>query len=240
MCQPISRIDQRGRDSPVSELDLIIDGLLPKQGRQTPVQAARGRNLSKSDIAAIRKVPTGSLETQTGTLAKIRDTHHGLARLVAAGRRNEEIGAITGYSPSYISQLKSDPAFKNLVEYYREVVTEEYKAVEVSLHDRLSAVSMVAAEELLDRVTTKPEDFTNNELNELIRTTADRTGFGPQSRTTNVNVNVDLATRLGRARERAQIGADLELRALPQGGPNVATQETTIDISQSIDLAREA
>lgn len=158
------------------------------------------RELEPADISRLVR---GSLRTKPQVVKKIRHTHHNLARLIASGVRHEEISQITGYSPAYISSLSSsDPAFKNLIGYYQSMISEESREVQVSLNERLIATSMLAAEELQERLTESPEEFSVNELNDILKTTADRTGFGPQTKNTNVNVNVDLAARLESARRR--------------------------------------
>jgi hypothetical protein len=188
----------------MSDLGIILDQLIGDQPgpRKKPLQSHKVRDLGPSDLDKLNSAGRGDLGQEIASVTKIKQTHHALARLVAEGRRNEEISQIMGYSPSYISSLKNDPAFKNLVDYYSGMVDGVYENVQVSLHERLTSISMVAAEELLDRVTTEPEKFTNEELDKLIKTTADRTGFGPKA--TQVNVNVNLAQRLEAGRRRVE------------------------------------
>ena len=52
------------------------------------------------------------------SLKHIRHNHHQMARLMALGVPQEEISLITGYSPTYISRIKTDPTFEDLVSYY--------------------------------------------------------------------------------------------------------------------------
>jgi hypothetical protein len=161
--------------------------------------ASRVRDLTKEDIGKLWALRENDLQegyTQSTSVLKIRETHHALARLVADGRKIVEIAAITGYAPTYINMLKSDPAFKNLVDHYKEAISEVY----VTVHERMASLSMLAAEELQERLTEAPEEFSRRELLEVVEKTADRTGFGP--RTTQVNVNLDLADRLQKARSR--------------------------------------
>jgi hypothetical protein len=175
----------------------------PARGRKKMVlNATKTRDLTEADVGALWDVPEGGLESESNPVLKIRNTHHALARLLAEGRKQVEVSAITGYSPSYISTIQHDPAFKNLVSYYQGQVEEQF----TSVHERLAALSMLSAEELQARLTENPEEFTIRELNDLLTLAADRTGFGPQSRNVNVNVNVDFASRLESARRRAGIG----------------------------------
>lgn len=180
----------------------------PARGRKpAQLNAVKKRDLTRADIDALWDLPEGGLGAETNPVLKIRNTHHALARLLAEGRKQVEVSAITGYSPSYISTIQNDPAFKNLIAYYKGQVEEQF----TSVHERLAALSMLSAEELQERLATDPDSFTNRELNELLELTADRTGFGPQSRNVNVNVNVDFASRLENARRRAGLGGDSRL-----------------------------
>lgn len=187
-------------------IDLNIESILGPLPKRKP-EGALKRELTSVDIDLAQSAQGVDLGTEVSVVKRIRHTHHALAQLVAAGRRNEEIGAIMGYSPSYISSLKSDPAFKSLIAFYKHQADEEFRAAQISLHDRLASISMVATEELLDRVTDAPEKFSNDQLMDLTKLSADRTGYGPQSRNTNVNLNVNLADRLESARNRARLGA---------------------------------
>src|SRR6266481_3826630 len=56
----------------------------------------------------------------------MRETHHRLARMVAAGFRTEEILRLTGFSSTRLLQLRHDPAFQELVAAYKDKVDEAY------------------------------------------------------------------------------------------------------------------
>lgn len=157
------------------------------------VLAVKVRDLVESDLQSARG---RSVNSQTPSIARIRDSHHSLARLIADGVKDVDISAITGYSPSRISILKNDPAFSNLVEHYRRNRSEAFATV----HERFVSLSKDAAEELQARLDEKPESFDNEELMELTKLAADRTGFGPKN--VNLNLNVDLGSRLEAARKR--------------------------------------
>lgn len=188
----------------------------PARGRKAKTHSViQKRDLTEADIGALWDVPEGGLKSETNQVLKIRNTHHALARLLAEGRKQVEVSSITGYSPSYISSIQNDPAFKNLIAYYKSQVEETF----VSVHERLAALSMLSAEELQARLTENPDEFSVRELNELLSLTADRTGFGPQSRNVNLNVNVDLAARLEKARVRSGLG---DSSSVPQGSPEVS------------------
>jgi len=53
-------------------------------------------------------------------LEHMRYSHHGVARMLAAGLRPLEVCRKTGYSPSTISVLQEAPAFKDLISHYQK------------------------------------------------------------------------------------------------------------------------
>lgn len=130
--------------------------------------------------------------------------HHNLAKCIAQGMTDFEAVAHTGYDRAYVSTLKSDPTFKELVLFYKVKKDEEY----VDFHKRLATLGVDVVDELHTRLETQPEDFSNGQLLEMTKVMADRTGFGPSS-TSNVKVQVDMGKTLRAARERiTRLAAD--------------------------------
>ena len=156
------------------------------------------RELTPSDLALLAEGGRGSASQK---IKKLRDSHHALARALAGGMSNPEASLATGYDLGYISILKSDPTFQELVAFYRANLDIAMS----SLHDKLSTISKVAADELRDRLEEKPDEIGTTHLIEIVKMGADRTGHGPKS--TQVNINVDLAERLSAARKRASESA---------------------------------
>lgn len=154
------------------------------------------RELQGSDLALL-SVEKGSTAKP---IKRISDRHHALARNLASGMGEGEAAIICGLSISHVSILKADPTFKELLEFYRADVTKEY----LGLHERLANVAGTALDELQSRLEEEPEKLTVGQLLAVTQMGADRTGFGPQSSQTNVNVNVDMASRLQAARERVR------------------------------------
>jgi hypothetical protein len=137
--------------------------------------------------------------SKTPPIKRLRDRHHSAARLLASGKTPGQVAAITGYDVSRVSILQSDPAFKELLEFYRENVNHEYLA----LHEQLAGVSADFVTILRERIEEDPSKFTVGQIFEGIKLGADRTGHGP-SATQTVNVNVNLASRLEEARKRVK------------------------------------
>lgn len=128
-------------------------------------------------------------------LKQIRHSHHQLARLLAEGVAQEEAGLITGYSPAYISVMKTDEAFKGLVDYY--ATQREIKFVDVV--DRMRSLGLSTLDELQSRLETEPEEWTRRELMEmaelmLVKPAAARTPLVQNNAIAPVSVNVRFVT----------------------------------------------
>ncbi len=164
-----------------------------------PVEAAVLRELDASDMVLLQ-CEKGS---KPSAVKRLTERHHALARNIASGMAISEAAIFQGYTISRVSILQSDPAFKELLDFYREDAQRPYR----DLHNRLSGLATDAAEELASRLEADMEQdeisekkISVGQLMELTKMGADRTGFGPQ--TTSLNVNVDLAGRLEAARRR--------------------------------------
>jgi hypothetical protein len=159
-----------------------------------PVEAAVIRELDRADIVLL----TQEKGSQASSIKRLSERHHALARNIASGMPVGDAATLQGYSASRVSILQSDPAFKELLAFYREDAQRPYR----DLHVRLSGLAMDATEELSNRLEEEPEKVSIGQLVELAKMGADRTGHGPQTSSMNLNVNVDLAGRLEAARKR--------------------------------------
>jgi hypothetical protein len=122
--------------------------------------------------------------------------HHSLAKCLAAGMSNWEAGAITGYADSSISVLKGDPAFKELIHFYKDKVDAEF----IDIPRRLMNLATDALDLAHQKMEDNPEDVSINQALDLAKTAMDRVGFGPSQ--TSMNIQVNLGDRLKTARER--------------------------------------
>lgn len=121
----------------------------------------------------------------TPHVKKLRDTHHRLARLLAAGHKEGHVAALSGYSLSRLSILKNDPSFIELVSYYRLEVNE----VHLDAERQLAGLRSDAIDELVERLETSPEKISNKDLLNIATYASDRTGLGPK-KTLNLNAVV--------------------------------------------------
>lgn len=185
-------------------LDLDFDLIGRKE---SPVLAEALRPLTGADVALLAT----ERSTQPNAIKRLTDSHHALARCLAQGMKDVEASAVTGYTPSRISILRNSPLFAELVSHYQRVGDVAL----ADLQERMLSVGLVAVEELKTRLEEEPEKIGTATLLEAVKTLADRTGHGPQSKTTNLNVNVSLAERVAEGRRRAQMSP----RALPPTNP---------------------
>lgn len=159
-------------------LNEIIGAPSARGRKPAPITAIVGRELEDADVQKLHNMSFGDLGSRASPIKRLKHSHHNLARLVADGVREEEISAVTGYSSSYISSIKHDPAFTQLVTYY----AEQKGTVYLDVHQRLSTLSLDAVDELQSRLAETPETFQNRELKELAEMGLDRVGFGKATR----------------------------------------------------------
>lgn len=163
------------------ELDLGeiggADFFLPSaRGRRASFTADFVRELTADDLPAILGGGPAA-PNSVPALQRIRYQHHQIARLVVEGRKGEEISAITGFSPSWISTLKHDPAFRELLAYYEA----QKEAVFVDVHQRLATLGLATVEELQERLASDPDSFSNKALMELAELVLDRSVAPPKN-----------------------------------------------------------
>lgn len=174
-----------------------LNDIVPRtRGRGTKTDAVEVvRDLTPDDIM-MTLVERG---TKPVPLNKLRDRHHALARALAAGMPDYEAALTTGYDASRISVLKADPTFGELVEFYKASVADAY----VGMHDRMASLGRDAVDTLQSRLEDDPDSLSNDLLLDTIKIIADRTGHAPTAKSINVNVDVDMSSRLQEARKRA-------------------------------------
>lgn len=103
-----------------------------------------------------------TLPAARANLTQIRHSHHQLARLLSQGMSQNEASSITGYAPAYISVLKTDPSFSELITYY--AAQQEMQHVDVL--DRMRTLGLNTLEELQTRLETDPDSYSLRELME--------------------------------------------------------------------------
>lgn len=175
-------------------MTIPLDIVKVKGRSSVPIQAEALRELTRADLAL--------LEAERGVqkpkaLVRLRERHHALARNLAGGMKESDAAAMCGYDLARVSVLKGDPAFQELISFYRESVDAAY----ANLHEVLAGMSLDAALIIRERMEDEPDKLKTDQLADIVKMGADRTGHGPSS-TQQVNVNVNLASRLEEARKR--------------------------------------
>lgn len=176
----------RGRVSP--------DARIGEWGWLTTDHIAIAERVAESG-ALVRVTPDYSVQ-------RFRFTHHRVARLVAEGLDTNTVSQLSGKAVQTVAALRADPAFQELVAHYKSDIDAAWKEKQLEFVEMASGLSNDALVEIQHRLDETPSAFSLTHLYELMKITADRSGNGPQSKTTNVNVNVDIAARMRSAAER--------------------------------------
>lgn len=154
------------------------------------------RDLTEDDLRLALTVEKG---IKAPALKRLSERHHALARRLASGLGPSEAAFASNIHPSTVSILLGDPTFKELVRHYREIKDAQF----VDMHAEMAGLGYDAVSELRERLAEDPEAFKIGQLLEAARLMADRTGFGPTTKT-DVNVTVGIADRLEIARKRVE------------------------------------
>jgi hypothetical protein len=135
-----------------------------------------------------------SLPSPKQNITQIRHSHHQLAQMLATGTDQSECALITGYSPVYISILKGDPTFKDLVSYY----AAQREHIYVDAIERMRSLGLSTLDELQSRLEEDPTQFSIRELHEqaeimLIKPMAATRGvIHPSNAPSNAGVQVNV------------------------------------------------
>lgn len=111
-----------------------------------------------------------AVESPAKLLTALRTSHHKLAQLLASDVSAADAAMMTGRSVSSITQLQRDPAFVELLAYYRD----QQSGREFDAYERLVMLGGTAIDVLQERIETQPDKFTNNELRQIVESTMDR------------------------------------------------------------------
>src|SRR5690348_6944168 len=86
------------------------------------VSASVIRELDETDLALL----ADEKGSKAAPLKRISERHHALARCLASGMAPGNAAITCGYAPSRVSILLDDPAFQELLAFYRADVNEKY------------------------------------------------------------------------------------------------------------------
>jgi hypothetical protein len=148
--------------------------------------------------------------TSTGP-AKLRDAHHRVARLAAAGLRKTEIAQRSGYSYNRVCLLLASPAMQDLVARYRLRVDAAFERSQDEFFNLATANMLKAERQIADRLDDADDGAAALPMRDLVaisRDAADRFGYG--KRETRVNLNADFAVELEKAIARSSKVIEVE------------------------------
>jgi len=186
------------------------------------------RPLTREDIAALQAPRPPQNRPKA-----MREAHHRLARMVAAGFRIEEILRLTGYSYNRLLQLRKDPAFEELITQYRGKVDESWARSLDEFHET-STSNMLRAERMIEQKLDLAEETEElPSLRDLMALTSDRADrFGYSKKSIQRNENLDFAAmmeQIARASGKSNV-----IDAKPLFGNRGATVEAEIPASRLV------
>jgi DNA-binding CsgD family transcriptional regulator len=171
--------------------------------RPDPHRVASVRDLTPADLENLR------LPSHRIAIKSIRERHHQLARLIAAGLTGREIASRLGMTENRISVLRSDPSIRELIATYRSEVHTSWREHIDAVQEFATSNLLTAERMIADRL--EDADITGEPLpmRDLLALTADRMDrFGYGKHATNTNINVDFAKRLEDAIARSRKAAE--------------------------------
>jgi hypothetical protein len=191
------------------DLANIVSMLPPARGRQAvPCTPLAVRPITQSDIADLLNPST--LGATTPQIKRLRTQHHHLAKLLAQGEKAVAVSAITGYSQSRISILQNDPAFQELITYYKSQADQMF----LDVHAKLAGLGEAIVEELQERLESDPDEIPINTLLRMGEFALDRSSAPPKSKTNSGPValpSIKISFHKGSESEQ------LTIEAAPQG-----------------------
>ncbi len=167
------------------------------------------RGMAKADLARLEQ----PRQPMNHGIARLRHSHHMIARLTAAGLRIHDVAQRVGYTRERVGQLLQAPAMQELVASYAQKIDRAFEE-SVDAYFDLAQQNMVAAERhIRDRIAEADDAGELLGIREALaisRDAADRFGYG--KRQTNVNVNADFGAileqrlaRLGKTIDGAKV-----------------------------------
>lgn len=162
-----------------------LSEIIPARGAiKTPLTLEYERDLTMNDIARLDL----ALPQAPPPIRTVRAIHHRQAQLLAEGKSMAEVARIVGSDESRIARLSNDPAFAELVHYYRDQCTEiEFDAYRKA-QDALVDIFELTQEEIRARLEDpdKIARVSLSELRQLNQFAADRSVAPPKAVANNV------------------------------------------------------
>jgi hypothetical protein len=187
----------------LGELVTLLDlGSATGHAQGEPLTCSIVRALTIDDVPALQG--PNAVDTPPQTLQALRHSHHQLAILLVQGYGESEAGMIVGYSPAYVTGLKADPTFAELIASYAGAREQRF----ADTIERMRGLGFRSLEELESRLESEPEKWTRRELMEmaelmLVKPQAARGASGGSAGPAAVNVNLKFITADAQAQKSA-------------------------------------
>lgn len=158
------------------------------------------RLITKADLKMLAVREATPDDAPVKLVKRLSTRHHALARALAEGMENWRAAAFTGYDEVYVSIMKADPTFQNLVQHYTDLKEQELVAnarlVNGVAHDALMLIQ--------DKMENEPEKVTMSQAIEVAKLGLDRSGVGPSTSVDHKHSHtINMADRLQAARLKA-------------------------------------
>lgn len=186
------------------------------------------------------------------SLRRVRQVHHKIARLMAAGAANVEIAAVVGMHQARISILRNDPAFCELLAYYEEHEEARWEDV----REKAAELGSTAVEILQERLLEEPDKVKTNDLLSIMNQGLEFGGKKPAARSENLHVHTTAEAiqqiKAGRQENVSvrdgQVGAkddgaevlEGEIVTEADGGEEVREEDVGIDAEPAGDAVQES
>jgi hypothetical protein len=141
------------------------------------------RELTTDDIERLATDPTIG-RTGPPILKQLKDHHHAIARHLASGKTVLETADLVGLTPQRVGDLqRTDPAFQNLLDYYRNQVTEAGVDEAREFRGKLRRLGRRGLEVLADRFDDEKAvaEMSTDEVRRVTEMALDRTDAPPRT-----------------------------------------------------------
>lgn len=205
---------------------VAMQGLQGRPAKRPSIEGVRELSLEE-----VRAMPRANVQR----VKSLRDSHHMAARLLAMGLDRRDVAERTGYSYNGLSLLCVDPSFQELLQHYREVVTEQFVSATDEYFSNLTSVRVKSLRQIGDRLDEADQTGEKLPLNQLLSIhadTADRSGY--PKRKESVNLNLDFADRLEAAVRRSNSARVIEGEASSPALPRPIEQGEIAHASPSV------
>lgn len=135
---------------------------------QEPLVLAVVRPLVEGDMFAIAGIQRGDQGgTSLAPIKRIAARHHQAAQLICIGKTDVETAMLTGYTPQHVRNLKSDPAFGELMRHY----SVQRDVIIAPVVEQMKIAGSSALAELQDRLENAPNSWSKKDLMEYVKLT---------------------------------------------------------------------